>query len=333
MKQSMTEAMIETIVRNALKDIKKSPERSTRNLVDMAAMFATSDSQREFFSTIQEMLTDQNSAYYRMMEDIVFHVDTEHLISFGMNLGYRSCVSGARTIQENEKRLGCNIPWSIILQLPHHAAENIGAYKKIVREGLSLGIHSWMLFAHEDTETAFSLAQAFPECAFCLFCEGANINEMFLDEAKLTTNLMVFPRFDEAAPVACQRLRDAELLYGVYYPYCADDAQMIENEDLVCEMEQLHPLFCVFCSNLNCPEPVREHVYENIMKIRNGQKYQTVLWDLEQDNRMLDRIISQDDCAICFDEDGNPSRIVGGCNLFTHSLKSIFSQLLPKEEK
>ena len=29
MKQSMTEAMIETIVRNALKDIKKSPERST----------------------------------------------------------------------------------------------------------------------------------------------------------------------------------------------------------------------------------------------------------------------------------------------------------------
>lgn len=332
MKQSMTEAMIETIVRNALKDIKKSPERSTRNLVDMAAMFATSDSQREFFSTIQEMLTDQNSAYYRMMEDIVFHVDTEHLISFGMNLGYRSCVSGARTIQENENRLGCNIPWTVVLQLSGSAAQRIEDYKKAIREGVSLGVHSWMLFAQEDAETAFSLAQAFPECAFCLFCESTNINEMFLDEAKLTTNLMVIPRFDEDAPYTCQRLRDAELLYGIYYPYCADDAPLIENEDLVCEMEQLHPLFCVFCSVPDCPESVRDQVYEVIMKIRSEQRYQTVLWDMGQDNRMLDRIISQDDCAIGFDEDGNPSRSVGGCNLFTHTLETIFTQVLPKEK-
>ena len=122
-------------------------------------MFATSDSQREFFSTIQEMLTDQNSAYYRMMEDIVFHVDTEHLISFGMNLGYRSCVSGARTIQENENRLGCNIPWTVVLQLSGSAAQRIEDYKKAIREGVSLGVHSWMLFAQEDAETAFSLAQ------------------------------------------------------------------------------------------------------------------------------------------------------------------------------
>ena len=333
MKQTMTEAMIETIVRNALKDIKKSPERSTRNLVDMAAMFATSDSQREFFSTIQEMLTDQNSAYYRMMEDIVFHVDTEHLISFGMNLGYRSCVSGARTIQENEKRLGCNIPWSIILQLPHHAAENIGAYKKIVREGLSLGIHSWMLFAQEDTETAFSLAQSFPECAFCLFCEPANVTPMFLDEAKLTSNLMVVLRFDENAPQTCQRLRESQLLYSVYYPYCTDDMELIENEDMVCEMEQMHPLFCVVYPLPDSPATVREQVYENIMKIRSQQKYQTILWDLEWDNRMLDRLISQDDCAICFDEDGNPNRSDCGCNLFTHSLETIFSQALLKEAK
>ena len=41
--------LIETIVRKALKDIKKSPERSSRNLVDLALQFSEGKFQQDFF--------------------------------------------------------------------------------------------------------------------------------------------------------------------------------------------------------------------------------------------------------------------------------------------
>ncbi len=48
--------LIETVVRKALVDIKETPERCTRNLVDMALHFCEGRYQRNFFECAKTML-------------------------------------------------------------------------------------------------------------------------------------------------------------------------------------------------------------------------------------------------------------------------------------
>ena len=81
-------------VKTALKDADESPERCTRNLVDMALHFSKGRFQQEFFEMARAMLNNDNSPYYPLIEDTLRHMDKEKLIEFGMNLGYNGCTQG-----------------------------------------------------------------------------------------------------------------------------------------------------------------------------------------------------------------------------------------------
>ena len=60
--------IIKTFVRTALKDADESPERCTRNLVDMALHFSKGRFQQEFFEMARTMLNNDNSPYYPLIE-------------------------------------------------------------------------------------------------------------------------------------------------------------------------------------------------------------------------------------------------------------------------
>ena len=106
MEQNISRILVEMAVKTALKNIKDSPERGIRNLLDMALQCTEGKFQHEFFSTAQSMLQNENSAYYELVRDIVMHTDTNRLFTFGMNLGYNACTVGAQRIRENEKNCG-----------------------------------------------------------------------------------------------------------------------------------------------------------------------------------------------------------------------------------
>lgn len=123
MENSMSRILIETTARQTLKGLKENPKRSIRNLVDMALHFSEGRFQSRFFQTAHTMLEHEESAYYTLIEDAVNHIETEHLVKFGMNLGYNSCTWGAQRIRMNEKRLGFNIPWTVLFLMddPHYS--------------------------------------------------------------------------------------------------------------------------------------------------------------------------------------------------------------------
>ena len=67
MQQTLTRSLVETIVRNKLSDLEKNPERTTRNLIDMALHFSKGRFQKNFFNIAQTMLQDENSPYYQLI--------------------------------------------------------------------------------------------------------------------------------------------------------------------------------------------------------------------------------------------------------------------------
>lgn len=60
----------------------------------MALHFSDGRFQSRFFRTAQTMLEHEGSAYYALVEDAANIIDPEHLVTFGMNLGYNSCTWG-----------------------------------------------------------------------------------------------------------------------------------------------------------------------------------------------------------------------------------------------
>lgn len=333
---STSKVLIETVVRKTIREIKESPERSTRNIVDMAMQFSKGRFQKQFFAMLQDKLQNEHSAYYGLVRDVVEHVDAEHLLTFGMNLGYHSCTAGAELIRDNEKKLGCNIPWTVSLQIDGDTfAEQKEHYHTVIGEGAHLGIYSWMLFAQSQPMELLPLIGSYPDCAFFLFCPPEDISVAFLDTASALHNLMVVVRCDGDADDACMRLRSAGLLYSVYYPYSEADLPAITNGDLFCGMEQLHPAFSALIARPGCPAETCRLVSEAVAAARMEQHIQTMLWEFDSDNRMVDEVISEDTCTARFDSRGmlcrsNEMSAEVPCSLFNSSLLYVFRQAFPK---
>ena len=105
MENSISKILVESVVKKTLKAMKENPDRGIRNLVDMALQFSDGRFQKDFFAAAQTMLQNENSAYYRLVRDVVTYADADRLCTFGMNLGYNGCTVGAQRIRENEKKI------------------------------------------------------------------------------------------------------------------------------------------------------------------------------------------------------------------------------------
>ena len=93
----------------------------------------------------------------------------------------------------------------------------------------------------------------------------------------------------------------------------------------------------VMVSEKDCPEYIQQRIYQTVREARSSQEYRTLLWDLYGDNCFVDRIISEDDCCVSFDQEGNLCAACGGSctinsNLFRDSLQNILSQAFLKKQ-
>ena len=336
MEDNVSRALIETVVRRALRDIDDSPERSSRNLIDMALTFAEGRFQQTFFQTAQRLLCDEHSAYYTLVRDVVAHVEPERLVTFGMNVGYNSCTWGARIIREHEASLHFDIPWSLLLEIDgDRFVEREAVYRSLIEQGKALGIYMWMLFAGDAPDRVLPLAAEHGDCAFALFCAPEAIGENFLDEAQALNNLMIVVCADDGAADACARLRSRRMLYSIYLTYGDGEADEILGDELLCAVQPLHPVFTAFVPERGCSAEAGRRVHEHVAHERMALKCSTVLWELVQDGLHVDQIISENACSAAVDAQGNFCALSGNRmetdgNLFTETLKDVLSRAFPK---
>lgn len=338
MEDTISRILVTSVVRKALKDMKESPERAARNLVDMALRFSEGQFQQRFFSTAQTMLENENSGYYGLIRNTMSYVDTERLFTFGMNLGYNGCTVGAKVIREREKIQGFNIPWTVVLRLEEQTCEEHREhYRDLIRQGEEMGIWVWMLFSSGSAQSALQMAQEHPDSAFFLFCEEGDLTAECLDQASEVRNMMIVLRYDETITDVCAQMRDMGLLYSVWYEYGAEDTQAVLNGDLFYSAQQMMPVFTVLVPGGDCPESVQRLVHQTAASVRGDQNYRTIPWEMRGDNEWMDAIISDDSCSVTFEWDGSlagEKRSSSGStfNLFEHSLEDVLRQMYPKEK-
>ncbi|MBC8575168.1 hypothetical protein [Yanshouia hominis] len=329
MKQDMNRMLIEATIRRVLKNIQESPERAVRNLVDLGLEFSDGRFQKQFLRTTQKMLRNQESAYYSLVRNVIDTVDPDILTTFGVNLGYNGCTKGAKKIREIEAEQGFNIPWSLSLSLNEEKlVADPGFYPDLLRQGVSLGIYTYVLFTLGNPEKVIPLIQGEPDCAFVFFLRGHQITDSFLAKMKGIKNVMFAVYDNEHAPSACQMLRESKQLYSVYLRYTAKDKERILSEEWFESILPMKPAFVILRTDEHDQPELRRSIYQHVIAVRNSQQYPFILMDLKYDVLAIDRIVSDGECVAGFDADGKLRTHEGingeeRFNIFSNSLERV----------
>lgn len=329
MDKDMKRVMVEITVHRILALMKESPRRAIRNLVDLGLEFSNGGFQKRFLQTIQEMLKNQHSAYYTLVSDAVNAVDSDILTTFGVNLGYNGCTKGAEVIRALEAEKGFNIPWSLSLVINETKLESEPEfYPDLLKQGASLGIHTYLLFTLGDAEKIIPLVRNSPNCAFVLFVRGHQVTTSLIEKMKDIKNVMFVVYDNEDMPSACHKLRQAKRLYGVYLRYTERDKERILNNEWFQSLIPIKPA----CVILRTDEPgmhqFHQAIYTHVLDVRDSQKYPFVVMDIKYDILAIDRIISEGECAAGFDDDGSLRTHEGinhkeEYNIFNHRLEDV----------
>jgi len=336
MSSTMSQILIETILKKALREMNDSPERSIRNLVDLALIFSNGRFQRIFFEVAQTTLQNENSPYYDLIRDAVSHIDSQKLLTLGMNIGYNSCTKGAKIIRNLEDTCAFNIPWCISLQIASPIFHNqANTYRRIIEQGTELGIYTWHLFPTEVTCELLNLLRQYPDCAFILFCDSKDISQPLISALCDLNNVLPLISRNESTPQACGLLRQHKLPYGIYYSYSEHNAESFIDGSLFSRDKALHAVFSLLYASPDCPDVIRQTVYDFILNVRKEQKFHTIPWEFLYDTCFVDSIISEDSCFAAFTPSGQLStpfrkNPLPDCSIFTHDLREILQLAFPK---
>lgn len=334
----MNRILVEGSIRRTLKSIKESPKRTIRNLIDLGLNFSEGRFQTRLLKTAQEMLHNQKSAYYTLVQDVAASVDHEILTTFSVNLGYNSCTAGAERIRELEAERGYNIPWSLILAV---SEEKLDAepefYPNVVRQGVSLGICTYLLFSQGAPEKLIPLMEKYPDCAFLLFLNENFMCDDSLQKLKDLPNTMIAVYANEDMPGICQKLREAGLLYAVYQRYTEQEKEFILSGRWLASILPACPAFAFLQADPAVGKEIQEEVYDYVISVRDGQQFPVILMDMKQDTLAIDRVISDGECMAGFDFDGSLKTHEGTVqgeqyNIFYHCLEDILQAVDRQQE-
>lgn len=332
MKSNLNRTLIETTIRNSIKQIKNDPERSMRNLIDMALSFSNGRFQKHFLEVAQTMLQKETSCYYKIIPDLVINADTERIVTFGLNIGYNGCTLGAQTIRELEAKEHFNIPWSICLELESNSYyENEVHYHSLLSQGKEMGIYAWNIHSQDNPSYILELAENFPECAFSIFCSPENITYTLLDDARSLNNILFLVEYGDNLDEACSLLRSQGFLYSIYYNTETSNYNPDMIDEILSDTENQNAVFTVFLSHSSDIAEL-DAVYQHIRKLRAEQKYRTVPYDFICDNCSIDSIISNQACSVMFTSNGEchsftDAKVYENCNIFHDSLYDILKSI------
>lgn len=339
MKQEiLARTIIETMINKSLRDIERDPDRSIRNLIDLGINFAKRRFQREFLQVLQEMMQNEQSAYYTLVKNLVSGTDHRRLKTMGMNIGFQACTVGATMIREYEDRFLFNIPW--IYQVDFGSSGlPCKDLDKLIRQGKELGTFVYLLnSAGPATDAHIAVMKKHGDCAFVLLVTAEEILGDLMDSLKNIHNCLILVENDEDLVMeAADELRKHAFLYGTY-ALCPDAGG--ERYFTPAYLDQTAASGAAFL--LLMPDKrfsFREDPFrrDETGRIRRQQEYPFIPMDFASDVQRIDRVISNDSCAVAFDAEGYVYTETGkwqdsSCNIRSSDLKDILNKVTKKSK-
>lgn len=335
----MKKAMIEAAVTRGIREMEEDPERSIRRLADLGRQFSKNRFQDQVFSIIQELLDNENSAYYDMMHNLLKNSDHEALRKFGVNFGYMSWAYGAATIRELEKKEGFCIPWSIRLRYDASENNNPAAFNteklaSLIDQGQKLGIYVYFIRQSGNDTDSYALLELlgrYNDCAFVWFKEDGRLTAAQIQMLKVCKNTVVsLPAGVHEALLTSEILRDQKVIFAMHMLYddnISDDQFRNVMEHVLTSETAL--FFSI--SKDGTKNVARQYCYDSRLR----QEYPCVEMDYYGDGESISGVLTEHPCLLELDEFGRvvrPDGSKGTAFAFDLPLSEALRQVMPPFE-
>jgi len=327
-----TKVLIETVVERGIKDITDDPKRSLRRIAEMGKQFSEGRFQKASFGHITNLLKNDDSPYYKMLEDFLATVDHKCIKTFGLNLGYDSWTYGARVIRRESESRGYMLPWIVFI---HYGMEkNKGMTAEGIRSligGLKpLGTNTYVLIIEHGSAADPDLMEVIsenPECTFFLFLNDGEISAEEAETVKNLKNVVISVNISAAGAMAtCRMLKEMKALYVIHYIYSTDETDRFADEEYIGSWLTYGSAF-IFLVQKDSDKGIAGKYARNT---RMEQEYPILIWDIYSDSRLINEMISDMPFIFEIGSDGNviyPENT--GINVLGRDIVSVMEEIAP----
>lgn len=331
----MKRAMIEAAVDHGIKDMEDDPERSIRRLTDLGKQFSKNRFQEMIFSVMQELLDNENSAYYDMMHNVLKNSDHEALKKFGVNFGYMGWTYGAGKLRNIESEQGFRIPWTILFRYDpaQENGLNIDRLSRLMQEGQDLGIYVYFIRQCGDDNDSYqllTLLERYKECAYVWFKDNGRLTAAQIQMLKLCKNTVVsLPLEDPETSLTAALLKDQKIPFALHTEY---DSEKDFNESGISNfMENVlttETCFFFLIAKDNSTFSAAKIAYDSRLR----QQYPCLIMDYYGDAEAITKIVCEHDSILEIDTDGRivrPDGKKGELFPFEQTLPEALKKIMP----
>lgn len=221
----VSKTLVESYIRKQVKALKQSPAETIDTLTKQLLDKPKGSLEKYLLHITPEKLQDTQSGYYKLFHDILPKVNTDHLVTLGMNIGYNGIFTASKKTQTNSPESKSDALWAFMLSIDGINYEKKSAqYKAQISNAKKNGTRCFMLFIEKNAWKLLPLIKKEKDCAFFLFCPSSCLTEKFLDAVKLTKNLFISVAYNSngnkeqiLSTNVFNRLRSRKLPYGIHY--------------------------------------------------------------------------------------------------------------------
>ena len=100
----VSKTLVESYIRKQVKALKQSPAETIDTLTKQLLDKPKGSLEKYLLHITPEKLQDTQSGYYKLFHDILPKVNTDHLVTLGMNIGYNGIFTASKNTQTNSQR-------------------------------------------------------------------------------------------------------------------------------------------------------------------------------------------------------------------------------------
>ncbi|NLC65325.1 MAG: hypothetical protein GX752_00125 [Clostridium sp.] len=339
MHNKVNRVLVESAIKKGISDIKDNPQRGIRNLLDLGTYFIKDKFEKNILNVSRKIFNNPKSPYYDMLKNVVLNVDENILKTFSFNLGYNSLTNGAKIINKNKELYKCYIPWIINFNLKDQNDDSLSIDDiiKIVDEGKTLGIYSYVFFIDKNIDFLFPLLEKEKDSAFFLMTEKDSINKKDLEKINSFKNtyISISMEYKDLRSVPLKNtlnlLKGSKSLHGVHSYYNHESAPIITTNRWLRKLKKLN-LSSAFLIESNPKDLASNIKIKNFTdKLRRKGNFKAFLVNYLKDITSIQNSISKDKSYLQIDSLGNlqiDSSDIGNKNINLKKISLIESLIL-----
>jgi len=186
----------------------KNPERNLLRIVKIAKAVAGKMYPKATFEKPIEIITDKNNIWHDYLFNGMENLDREAFANLALTFAIDAGYIGTSTLRSNREKLGCNIPWVILLdptsacnlkckgcwaaEYGHKSNLALDDMRRLIKEAKELGTHFFMFTGGEPLvrkDDVLTLVRENRDCIFLCFTNGTLVDDKFCEDMKKAGNL------------------------------------------------------------------------------------------------------------------------------------------------